>query len=396
MGRPCEGDAPCHGRIGIGKGKAWPGSPRCPPGWNWRVLGMPPWRNIRALRPPSGKLAILNAEMRSAYGCTFCARVEDAACHAAPKSMGRQEALIRARRLKRCSLPISNLLNRILARSARHGKVDASYVATSLPPRYANVASGQGGCRACGARKRAASRRWNEEGAVRIMLSMSLKPLEPFPGMRHKWKALCLRCGKTVFPLLDNVRKGSGFRYCGWATSTLRKLGDPVKAATDPIEAGYEPLEDYPGVNRPWSCIHTPCGTRVAVKLAKVRSGFNPCPRCKTNGFDQEAPALVYVLHHSGFNSVKVGVTSTKSDRVRGFQSAGWVMVHCEQFAVGRTAWGVEQEVLRHIREDLGYPPYLSRDVMGSLGGWTETVCADLLPPFNLQTMVQETARSAR
>ncbi|PWJ03846.1 hypothetical protein DKG34_30300 [Streptomyces sp. NWU49] len=71
-------------------------------------------------------------------------------------------------------------------------------------------------------------------------------------------------------------------------------------------------------------------------------------------------------------------------------------MVHCEQFAVGRTAWGVEQEVLRHIREDLGYPPYLSRDVMGSLGGWTETVCADLLPPFNLQTMVQETARSAR
>ena len=134
MGRPCEGGAPCHGRIGIGKGKAWPGSPRCPPGWNWRVLGMPPWRNIRALRPPSGKLAILNAEMRSAYGCTFCARVEDAACHAAPKSMGRQEALIRARRLKRCSLPISNLLNRILARSARHGKVDASYVATSLPP----------------------------------------------------------------------------------------------------------------------------------------------------------------------------------------------------------------------------------------------------------------------
>ncbi len=262
------------------------------------------------------------------------------------------------------------------------------------PPRYANVASGQGGCRACGARKRAASRRWNEEGAVRIMLSMSLKPLEPFPGMRHKWKALCLRCGKTVFPLLDNVRKGSGCRYCGWATSTLRQLGDPVEAATDLIEAGYEPLEDYPGVNRPWSCIHTPCGTRVAVKLAKVRSGFNPCPRCKTNGFDQEAPALVYVLHHSGFNSVKVGVTSTKSDRVRGFQSAGWVMVHCEQFAVGRTAWGVEQEVLRHIREDLGYPPYLSRDVMGSLGGWR--LCADLLPPFNLQTMVQETARSAR
>ncbi len=55
--------------------------------------------------------------------------------------------------------------------------------------------------------------------------------------------------------------------------------------------AGYEPLEPYLSAAAPWSCRHAACGEVVRVKASSVRSGYDPCPVCRAEGYRQRAAA---------------------------------------------------------------------------------------------------------
>lgn len=76
-----------------------------------------------------------------------------------------------------------------------------------VSPMLNNIRKGQR-CAYCSRRK------LDPADAEQEMLSAGLQPLDPYPGAGRKWRCRCTRCGETVTPLLINIRKGVGCKYC--------------------------------------------------------------------------------------------------------------------------------------------------------------------------------------
>jgi hypothetical protein len=64
----------------------------------------------------------------------------------------------------------------------------------------------------------------------------------------------------------------------------------PIEKA---LQAGFEPLEPYPGNNRTaWLCRHITCGREVSLKLGGIVSGKNPCRYCNGQWIDPDMAVL--------------------------------------------------------------------------------------------------------
>lgn len=157
-----------------------------------------------------------------------------------------------------------------------------------------------------------------------MMMSVGLRPLDPYPGSRGRWKCKCLTCDSVVHPTLDNVKNGSGCRICA------------------------------------------------------------------QRGGDFSSPCVVYVLENRSLRSVKVGIASQRSRRVKKFVAAKWNEVALFPFDDRDAAREVEQSVLLHVRNELGVPPFLGPNDMGRLGGWSETSCSDEISSRQLVDLVKK------
>jgi len=132
-----------------------------------------------------------------------------------------------------------------------------------VSPRLHNIRNGWGGCDPCGVKDMVATKREHE--AVRAEADMranGLEPLVPFTHTKTPWKSMCMKCGRTVTPRLNNVRSGHlGCVHCGGKAPV-----DPAVAAADVREIGLEPLEPY-----------TTALDAVAMPLSSLRPrGYRP------------------------------------------------------------------------------------------------------------------------
>jgi len=68
------------------------------------------------------------------------------------------------------------------------------------------------------------------------------------------------------------------------------------------IEAGFKPLEEYPGAKKDWRCIHIVCGNQVEVTLSYVtKSKTKTCQFC--HQFATIAPEQAeQIMQQAGFN----------------------------------------------------------------------------------------------
>lgn len=302
-----------------------------------------------------------------------------------------------------------------------------------VTPRLANVRRGQSVCRHCSYRGSSAKQRMSENDAAAVMRAAGLEPLEPYPGSGTRWLCRCATCDSEVRPTLDRVRQGKGCAVCG-RRSQRRKARKPdsTAAATmvaggyeplvpypgqkdapwpcrcmkcgreltpslgnvrqgkgcpwcagqriDPAEAvevmrsrGAEPLDPYPGNNRPWRCRCMKCGREITPTYVNARKG-SPCRYCAPFGIQYDKPGVVYLLRHDGYNAIKVGISSDASayDRTGHHAQHGWEVIETWAIGSGAQAADIERAVLRWWRDDLGAPIALGSDDMPQ-GGWTET-----------------------
>jgi len=81
----------------------------------------------------------------------------------------------------------------------------------------------------------------------------------------------------------------------------LRKYTDDV-AVKMIIEAGFKPLEEYPGAKKDWRCIHIVCGNQVEVTLSYVtKSKTKTCKFCQQ--FAPITPEQAeQIMQQAGFN----------------------------------------------------------------------------------------------
>lgn len=228
-----------------------------------------PWRSVH-LACGREVLPRLNSIRQGSTGCRFCGYVKMAEA--------RRNDSESAKELMR-----NSGLEPLEEYPGSHKKwlcvhVECGEVVT---PTYSGVQSGESGCRSCAGRKRGLSQRLSPETAHRFMVANGLEPQEPYELSNKPWACIHVTCGSLVYPTYASIKSGQrGCRPCA-DRETAERTRYSTAAATQMAKShGYEPLDEYPGAQKPWRCRHTVCGREVVVILNTLNAGKGCCTPC--------------------------------------------------------------------------------------------------------------------
>jgi hypothetical protein len=246
------------------------------------------------------------------------------------------------------------------------------------------------GCEECVFKAQGKHRMLSQEEVNKRLKSLDMKPLGIYSGALNTIQAVCLICG--TYNLVTLGKAFSTKRAC--KKCSLKRRSDLARkpeadAVEEMLKFGFKPLEPYKNVNSPWLSLHLICNKQVSPRLASVRK-LSGCSFCAKYGFDSASPAFLYLLVNSSLKAIKVGITGTKTTRLKSLiNRKGWKLVHKYSFETGAEAKLVEQIVLNWWREELLAEIALTPKDSGLLGGWSETTYLDLVSPEMTMSFIQ-------
>ena len=312
------------------------------------------------------------------------------------------------------------------------------------------------GCETCW-RRAEGHRTWDPQSAFDFMKSVGLTPLVPWPGgSSQQWRARHDTCGREVTPRLGNLAAGQGpCNLCGQESAHRKLMLDEEDARAMMQRVGLEPISAFPGVDRPWLCLHTECGETTSPTYTNIKrgqGGCSPCgdrtvsqllrmpeeqarelmrkrglepqepyvnsntpwrcrhtcgkivhPRLSTasrglgicryckSSFPFDGPADVYLVADS--KAIKVGIASPNGARVAQHVALGWRLKWRVRVATGDDAYALEQSVIKWWRATLAAPPAYAKADMPQWGS-TETVTWETVAPAEVLEFVIQLADS--
>jgi hypothetical protein len=254
-------------------------------------------------------------------------------------------------------------------------------------PSYKYVSKTSKGCRYC------SKVLVDEVDAVKSMLKARLKPLEPYKNSKTGWKCKCLVCNKTVFPVYNSIQSGRG--GCKYCAGNAVNPADARKLFT---KAKLMPLEPYKGADAKWKCKCMKCDEIVYPTYGNVYMGHGGCVYCSDIGFKPQQPALLYLITHLEMDSIKVGITNTKTviSRLDQFKRHGWKIHKKYTFKKGVNASIIEREIIDWLKKDLKLPNHLSPKQMPITGGHSETFNADTISVLEIQKRIDKLVKGYR
>ena len=254
-------------------------------------------------------------------------------------------------------------------------------------PTWNTVQQGRSACAYC------ARRMVEPNEAIARMRERGAEPQIPYPGARERWKCICKKCGREIYPDYSSV-VNEGNNPCGYCAG---KRVDPKSAFDLMLNANLTPLKKYPGANVPWKCTCNKCKKVVTPTYSAIRIGQGGCRYCTNKGLQYNDPAYIYLMTHSEFHAHKIGVANqkTRNNRVLEHQKSGWKIFKTIDFIDGDSAFQVEQKVLLWLRKKMGIGVYLNQEQMPQ-GGYTETVDASEIDLVTIWAKVEQLSRKQR
>ena len=262
----------------------------------------------------------------------------------------------------------------------------------TVHPNFATVKFQKGGCAYCSQNK------IDVDDAKKAMIKAKLIPLEAFSLGRNRWKCKCMKCGKIVYPTYAAIRSGQGgCLTCGKREGASKNRLPEKEAIAIMMKSKLKPLEPYRNRNTAWKCKCLKCGAVVSPSLGTVMDG-GLCIVCRPFGLNMTAPAYLYIISHTEFNSHKVGLGTVKKtdDRLTKFTKRGWIKYKTYHFKTGEEALKIEKSVFQVIRKDLKLPIHLTKKHMPITEGHTETVNADSITLLELEKIIKKVIRSGK
>lgn len=192
-----------------------------------------------------------------------------------------------------------------------------------VQPTWMRIKQGRGHCAYC------SQRRVDIPAALEFMRSVSLSPLEEFPGSNVPWRCKCLKCGTEVKPRWSDLRSGQG------GCSTCAEYG------LDYQGAGY---------------IYLITNQDLSAHKIGIANSY------KSKKYD---------------------------DRMYNHERHGWVLFKKKAFKTVRDAYQIEAGVLKWLRLEVGLPIALGAKQMPQ-GGHTETVDASEIDLVAIWAKVEE------
>ncbi len=193
-------------------------------------------------------------------------------------------------------------------------------------------------------------------------------------GLSYK-KKLSWKCSKGhIFEsLIENRRRGDGCQYCS-GHQCLPGFND--LSTTDPKLAkqavGWDPSKVSRGSGKrvKWKCNEG--HTWMATPNTRTSSNNNAtgCPGCEINGFNPEKDAYVYLIKHTPWKMLQIGITNSPKSRLAKHRQKGWVQVDIIGPIKGRTAKNIETKILNYLK----FRKVTFANKAGGLkfDGWTE------------------------
>ena len=121
-------------------------------------------------------------------------------------------------------------------------------------------------------------KRLSEAEAIEVFISAGLRPLEKYPGARHKWKAQCLECDHVYAPNFYSIKSGKRCPKCFriWQAKDQRKKGlaSAVKTCTD---LNYQILSEYLNAKTQVTLRCLICGQDLSTTMDMLQSGGKKC-----------------------------------------------------------------------------------------------------------------------
>ena len=209
-----------------------------------------------------------------------------------------------------------------------------------VKPRLSGISNGQGGCRYCGGNA------LDNKEIDEKMKAIKLQPLVPYPGAHKKWKCLCLRCDRVVYPFFVyiNSKDSKGCNYCS------KTKVDEEEAKRIMKSAMLQPLVPYPGAHKKWKCKCIACGTIVFPAYHSIRSGQGGCPSCADSGFDPSKDGYLYFITHSDWEMFQIGITNFPDDRLKNHKKLGWEILELRGPMDGHLTQQWETAILRMLK----------------------------------------------
>lgn len=236
------------------------------------------------------------------------------------------------------------------------------------------------------------SRRVDPGDAERLMRAHGLEPLEPYPGAPNlKWRCRCLRCANEVTPQYSYAKHGRGL--CPHCSRTIVNVEQAIELM---LSRGLEPLENFPGSNKPWRCRCEVCGRETSPTYGTIYSKpKGGCKWCADTGIDYAAPSIVYLITHKEFGAHKIGIAAITSTRMNSHKREGWETFKTLATENGYIAKQVEDAVLNWWREERGLAHYLLLEQMPQ-GGFSETVDASEISLLETWTFAESFHQSLK
>jgi hypothetical protein len=186
----------------------------------------------------------------------------------------------------------------------------------------------------------------------------------------HEWRAaISARLGGTKCPFCANQSVLAGFNDLATRSPEIAKDWHPTK------NGDVDPSQVAPSANRKfwWVCVNDSSHQWMATPGSRLR-GSN-CPKCANSGYDSSRNGLFYFIENRNLGAYKVGITNPGRgpSRVAAWQKAGWLVLATYESEDGLLIVNLETNLLRWIRKELGFAPYLTESDMKPLGGWSET-----------------------
>jgi hypothetical protein len=165
------------------------------------------------------------------------------------------------------------------------------------------------------------------------------------------------------------------------------------------LAAGLEPIGKYKNSKTKWEARCLKCKAVVYPVPEYVFGGQGGCSNCASYGIKMSSPSYIYVLEHSIFDALKIGIgnvaSNPKNDRIKKLKRDGWNLIQKFDCETGQIALNVETKVLQLLREDMKIPQYLSKEQLKQRGE-TETMCSDLISVRQLQSLVRKTLNTEK
>lgn len=170
------------------------------------------------------------------------------------------------------------------------------------------------GCRYCGYKNAGLAKRLSQDFVDLVFYEKNLNPKEPYRGAAIPRLCECMICGTLVKPQYASLKSGQGgCSKCGLERSGKRRALPKSLALAILKRANLQPLVPYPGRDKPWKCVHTPCGSVVKPSIASISNGRGGCIKCgrATTSSKQRTPqsVAIAIMENAGFKPL-VGYTS--------------------------------------------------------------------------------------